>query len=95
MDGPGTISWDEFLENARSFVAFSDKISDGWQLLGEQEVPAQAYLVRQRKNFIPNKMDTDGSSDVENWTEKLCEDPYEASPANERPLIVEHHILWL
>ncbi|KAK2583811.1 hypothetical protein KPH14_009709 [Odynerus spinipes] len=94
MDGPGTISWDEFLENAKSFVTISDQISDGWQLRGEQEVPAQAYLVRQKKHFILNETTAENSSDTENWAEQLCKDPYEAPTPNERPLVVEHHILW-
>lgn len=59
-----------------------------------QEVPAEAYLVRQKKHFISNEMNTENSSTIENWSDKLCEDPYEASFKNERPLIIEHHILW-
>ncbi|KAF7396500.1 hypothetical protein HZH66_007362 [Vespula vulgaris] len=94
MDGPGTISWDEFLANAESFIIVSDQISDGWQLRGNKEVPTEAYLVRQKKHIISNEINTENSSTIENWSEKLCEDPYEASFRNERPLIIEHHILW-
>lgn len=38
MDGPGTISWDEFLANAESFIIVSDQISDGWQLRGNKVI---------------------------------------------------------
>ncbi|KAL6431164.1 hypothetical protein ACFW04_007108 [Cataglyphis niger] len=37
MDGPGTITWEEFLENAKSFLVVSNKISDGWELRGNKE----------------------------------------------------------
>ena len=36
MDGPGTITWDEFLENAERFVEMSNQISDGWKLRGDK-----------------------------------------------------------
>jgi len=36
MDGPGTVTWEEFLENAERFLAVSDKISDGWELRGDK-----------------------------------------------------------
>lgn len=94
MDGPGTISWDEFIENAESFIALSNQISDGWQLCGDKKVPTQAYLIRQKKHFIRDELDTENSTCVEDWSDKLCEDPYEASFTNERPLVLEHHILW-
>lgn len=36
MDGPGTVTWEEFLENAERFLVISDKISDGWELRGNK-----------------------------------------------------------
>lgn len=36
MEGPGTITWDEFLKNAESFVRVSDVISDCWELHGDK-----------------------------------------------------------
>lgn len=36
MDGPGTITWEEFLENAEKFVSMSNKIADGWELKGNK-----------------------------------------------------------
>lgn len=36
MDGPGTITWEEFVENARQFLALSDQQSDGWEFRGDQ-----------------------------------------------------------
>lgn len=36
MDGPGTVTWEEFLENAERFLVVSDKISDGWKLHGDK-----------------------------------------------------------
>lgn len=38
MDGPGTISWDEFLANAESFIIVSDQISDGWKICGNKVI---------------------------------------------------------
>lgn len=36
MDGPGTITWDEFIENAERFVEMSSEISDRWELRGNK-----------------------------------------------------------
>lgn len=36
MDGPGTVTWEEFVENAEKFLAVSDKLSDGWELHGDK-----------------------------------------------------------
>lgn len=36
MDGPGTVTWEEFLENAERFLVISDKISDAWELRGDK-----------------------------------------------------------
>lgn len=36
MDGPGTITWEEFLEDAEKFVQMSNYISDGWDLRGNK-----------------------------------------------------------
>lgn len=39
MDGPGTVTWEEFLENAQQFLVVSDKISDGWKFHGNKVHP--------------------------------------------------------
>ncbi|XP_006619578.1 ubiquitin-like-conjugating enzyme ATG10 isoform X4 [Apis dorsata] len=39
MDGPGTITWEEFLEDAEKFVQMSNYISDGWDLRGNKNIP--------------------------------------------------------
>lgn len=36
MNGPGTITWEEFLENAERFLVVSNRISDGWELRGNK-----------------------------------------------------------
>lgn len=36
MDGSGTITWEEFLENAEEFINLSNQISDGWELHGNK-----------------------------------------------------------
>lgn len=36
MDGPGTVTWEEFLENAERFLVVSDEVSDGWEFLGNK-----------------------------------------------------------
>ncbi|XP_051167535.1 ubiquitin-like-conjugating enzyme ATG10 isoform X2 [Leptopilina boulardi] len=101
MDGPGTMTWEEFVENAESIIEISNSIDDHWQFEGDKNIPGQGYLLRREKTFI--------SIDIlssESWTKaeedlsnelclKLREDPFEApSIAFERPLVKEHHILW-
>lgn len=44
MDGPGTITWDEFLENAERFVEMSSEISDRWELRGNKVTVIFYYL---------------------------------------------------
>ncbi|XP_011638616.1 ubiquitin-like-conjugating enzyme ATG10 [Pogonomyrmex barbatus] len=100
MDGSGTLTWEEFLENAEKFLVVSDKISDGWQLCGDKDIPGQAYLVRRAKYFIPNDVttrkdeSTDDDKDFEEFHVELREDPHETPCKNESPFISEHHILW-
>lgn len=36
MDGPGTITWEEFLEDAKRLLVVSDRISDGWEFRGDK-----------------------------------------------------------
>lgn len=36
MDGPGTITWEEFLEEAERFLVVSDRILDGWEFRGDK-----------------------------------------------------------
>lgn len=50
MDGPGTITWDEFLENAKRFLVVSKKISDGWELRGNK---VQLYVTLYIEFFTP------------------------------------------
>lgn len=103
MDGPGTITWEEFLENAERFLVVSNKLSDGWGLHGDKDIPGQAYLVRRAKHFIPcdstaredGSAADDGDDDPEEFHVNFREDPHEAAPStSETPLVVEHHILW-
>lgn len=48
MDGPGTVTWEEFLENAERLLVVSDKISDGWKLYGDKvhRVPSSHLYAR-------------------------------------------------
>ncbi|XP_014210701.1 ubiquitin-like-conjugating enzyme ATG10 [Copidosoma floridanum] len=105
MDGPGTMTWEEFVDNAEKLVRLSDEISDHWKFPGDKALPGQAYLTRQEKLFVPidHPMDDerleDGLNiecDDEKWCEELNEhrDPYEYPVVKERPLIIEHHVLW-
>ncbi|XP_036149621.1 ubiquitin-like-conjugating enzyme ATG10 [Monomorium pharaonis] len=105
MDGPGTITWEEFLEDAEKFLVVSDKISDRWKLHGDKDIPGQAYLARRTKYFIPSESSIarkDGSTskddddaDAGEFHVNFREDPHEAaSSASETPFIIEHHILW-
>ena len=54
MDGPGTITWDEFLENAERFVEMSCQISDGWELRGDKVVVMLLWLFFRRKKKKKN-----------------------------------------
>ncbi|KAH0540346.1 ubiquitin-like-conjugating enzyme ATG10 [Cotesia glomerata] len=106
MDGPGTITWEEFVENAKSFARVSDEILDSWELRGDKDVPAQAYLARRVKTFVTRDY-LDYQDNVES-TKKLIkkdglnddddlnavDDPFEAKNNLEVPFITEHHILW-
>ncbi|XP_076244075.1 autophagy-related 10 isoform X2 [Calliopsis andreniformis] len=100
MDGPGTITWEEFLENAESFVNVSNKLADGWELKGNKDIPGQAYVSRQRKHFIADNIDFSNYSSVESnsfendLNFELKQDPFEAPSIIEKPLVTEHHILW-
>lgn len=99
MDGPGTVTWEEFLENAERFLVISDKISDGWELRGNKDIPGQAYLVRRAKHFVSSdltmeKDESTSDNDAEEFHMKFREDPHEATSTNETPFVIEHHILW-
>ncbi|XP_076169025.1 autophagy-related 10 isoform X2 [Ptiloglossa arizonensis] len=100
MDGPGTITWEEFLENTENFIQMSNRISDGWELKGNKNVPGEAYIVRQRKYFIPADNDltyysVHENDDIDdNLNFELQQDPFEAPSTIEIPLVKEHHILW-
>ncbi|XP_050454046.1 ubiquitin-like-conjugating enzyme ATG10 isoform X2 [Cataglyphis hispanica] len=97
MDGPGTITWEEFLENAKRFLVVSNKISDGWELRGNKHIPGEAYLFRRTKSFesSDSAMRDDKSTDNdEELHVKFQEDPHEACSTIETPFITEHHILW-
>ncbi|XP_053998516.1 ubiquitin-like-conjugating enzyme ATG10 [Hylaeus anthracinus] len=100
MDGPGTITWDEYLENAEIFLQMSDRISDGWEFRGDKDVPGGAYIVRRKKHFLPADNDLNYCSVHKNNNVdddlkfELQQDPFEGSSAIEKPLVKEHHILW-
>ncbi|XP_033214588.1 ubiquitin-like-conjugating enzyme ATG10 isoform X2 [Belonocnema kinseyi] len=100
MDGPGTMTWEAFVENAESILRISNAISDHWEFEGDKDVPGQAYLFRREKTFIPNDYPIEeASKNVEDNLSnelrlKFREDPFEAPSASERPLVKEHHILW-
>ncbi|KAG5330210.1 ATG10 enzyme, partial [Acromyrmex heyeri] len=100
MDGPGTVTWEEFLENAERFLVVSDKISDGWKLYGDKDIPGQAYLVRRAKCFVPSDTtarkdcSTDDDNDTQELQVRFRQDPHEAVSTSEMPFIIEHHILW-
>ncbi|XP_057324551.1 ubiquitin-like-conjugating enzyme ATG10 [Microplitis mediator] len=106
MDGPGTITWEEFFENAKSFARVSDEIFDSWELRGDKDVPAQAYLVRRVKTFVSrdylnckdnvdfkkNLIKTNGDDDNDDGD--IYDDPFEAKNNLDVPFITEHHVLW-
>ncbi|XP_029163297.1 ubiquitin-like-conjugating enzyme ATG10 isoform X2 [Nylanderia fulva] len=101
MDGPGTITWEEFLQDAERFLVVSDRISDGWEFRGDKDIPGQAYLFRRIKCFVPMSDSVIMRNDEEEKEEeefhvKFQEDPHEAPRSNslESPFITEHHILW-
>ncbi|XP_011496604.1 PREDICTED: ubiquitin-like-conjugating enzyme ATG10 [Ceratosolen solmsi marchali] len=106
MEGPDTITWEEFVANAEELVSVSDRLADHWLFLGDKKIPGQAYLLHQEKMLVPIDYLTndDSSSDVEDivdskadeWSTKfdICMDPFEAPCAKERPLVTEHHVLW-
>ncbi|KAL7290196.1 hypothetical protein TKK_0015905 [Trichogramma kaykai] len=97
MDGPGTVTWEEFVKNAEDMIKVSARISDGWEFLGEMDVPGEAYLKRVEKHMLPSNHSIfldDTSLENEDEVEK---DPFEFDTGgNEklRPLIIEHNILW-
>ncbi|CAD1478977.1 unnamed protein product, partial [Heterotrigona itama] len=96
MDGPGTITWDEFLDNAESFVEMSNEISDGWELRGDKMVPGEAYIAREQKQYMRsgNKSTPRYSDPGDDFDFVLKHDPFEATCPIERPLVTEHHVLW-
>ncbi|XP_033315678.1 ubiquitin-like-conjugating enzyme ATG10 [Bombus bifarius] len=100
MDGPGTITWDEFLENAERFVEMSSEISDRWELRGNKDVPGEAYIVHQERQYICSNSNLNDYSTPENndsaddFDFVLKEDPFEATCPIEKPLVTEHHVLW-
>ncbi|XP_014474214.1 PREDICTED: ubiquitin-like-conjugating enzyme ATG10 isoform X2 [Dinoponera quadriceps] len=101
MDGPGTVTWEEFVENAGKFLAVSDKLSDGWEFRGDKDIPGQAYLVRKTVCFLPDdsiwrndEAADDNDGDIEEFHARFQEDPHEAPSVAETPFITEHHILW-
>lgn len=93
MDGPGTITWEEFLEEAERFLVVSDRISDGWEFRGDKDIPGQAYLFRRIKCFVPSDS-VMRNDDDEEFHVKFQEDPHEAPSTVKMPLTTEYHILW-
>lgn len=63
-------------------------------------MPGEAYIVRQRKYFIPADNDltyysVHENDDIDdNLNFELQQDPFEAPSTIEIPLVKEHHILW-
>ncbi|XP_031777944.1 ubiquitin-like-conjugating enzyme ATG10 [Nasonia vitripennis] len=93
MDGPGTITWEEFVANAEELLELSEEISDRWEFPGDKNCPGQAYLKRQEKTLVSIDYPIDEpQEDVDDWTGSR--DPFEASGDQKRPLILEHHVLW-
>ncbi|XP_011304895.1 ubiquitin-like-conjugating enzyme ATG10 [Fopius arisanus] len=96
MDGPGTLSWDEFLIDAKSLVRVSNEISDSWELRGDERAPGQAYLCRKAKTFISSNLASALSGiypqGLENY--KIVDDPFEAKKVEDCPMCTEHHVLW-
>ncbi|XP_076634585.1 autophagy-related 10 isoform X1 [Colletes latitarsis] len=100
MDVPGTITWEEFLENAEAFLQLSNKLSDGWELRGYKDIPGKAYVARQKKYFISANSDShycllSENKDIDDYLNfELQQDPFEAPSVVEKVLVKEHHILW-
>ena len=70
-----------------------------------KNVPGEAYLKRQEKISVPLDYPIDEkicgneenyTCDDQSWSDELEAetDPFEASVKLERPLILEHHVLW-
>ncbi|XP_044016839.1 uncharacterized protein LOC122858172 isoform X3 [Aphidius gifuensis] len=96
MEGPGTITWEEFLNDAEKFLQVSNNISDCWEIRGDKKEPGQAYLFHEEKIFISS----DKVSMLNSKTDEIYKnyenviDPFEAPSCNDSPLIIQHHILW-
>nr|XP_033342655.1 ubiquitin-like-conjugating enzyme ATG10 [Megalopta genalis]XP_033342656.1 ubiquitin-like-conjugating enzyme ATG10 [Megalopta genalis]XP_033342657.1 ubiquitin-like-conjugating enzyme ATG10 [Megalopta genalis]XP_033342658.1 ubiquitin-like-conjugating enzyme ATG10 [Megalopta genalis]XP_033342659.1 ubiquitin-like-conjugating enzyme ATG10 [Megalopta genalis]XP_033342660.1 ubiquitin-like-conjugating enzyme ATG10 [Megalopta genalis] len=95
MDGPGTITWEEFIESAENFLEISNRVSDGWELRGNKDVSGEAYLFRQRKHMFPGNYSIFQSNDTEDDLNfELTDDPFEAPSTIQKPFVTEHHIVW-
>nr|XP_031848821.1 ubiquitin-like-conjugating enzyme ATG10 [Nomia melanderi]XP_031848822.1 ubiquitin-like-conjugating enzyme ATG10 [Nomia melanderi]XP_031848823.1 ubiquitin-like-conjugating enzyme ATG10 [Nomia melanderi]XP_031848824.1 ubiquitin-like-conjugating enzyme ATG10 [Nomia melanderi]XP_031848825.1 ubiquitin-like-conjugating enzyme ATG10 [Nomia melanderi]XP_031848826.1 ubiquitin-like-conjugating enzyme ATG10 [Nomia melanderi]XP_031848827.1 ubiquitin-like-conjugating enzyme ATG10 [Nomia melanderi] len=96
MDGPGTVTWEEFLEDAETFLDTSNRISDGWELRGDKNEPGKAYLVKRRKHFFQadHSLFRNNDADEHHLNFTLTNDPFEASSTIEKPFVTEHHVLW-
>ncbi|XP_076290930.1 autophagy-related 10 isoform X2 [Lasioglossum baleicum] len=97
MDGPGTLTWEEFIENADSLIEISNKIGDGWELRGNKDALGEAYLVRRKKHLFPENdsmFKIDDTEDDLNFELTLTDDPFEAPSTIEKPFVTEHHVLW-
>lgn len=52
-------------------------------------------MKRAEKIFVANDYPIDDQVDEDEcWLKSSYHDPYEANGANDRPLIIEHHVLW-
>lgn len=96
MEGPGTITWEEFINDAEILLKVSNDISDYWEIRGDKKIPGQAYLFHQEKIFISSdKVALLNSNTDEIYTNlQNVIDPFEAPSCNDSPLIIQHHILW-
>lgn len=91
MEGPGTVTWEEFLDDANGLLSVSERIADGWELRGNKVEPGGAYLYRRAKRFVPAEIGPEADCDFA----LQRRDPFEAETTDhERPLLTEYHILW-
>lgn len=53
MEGPGTITWENFVHDAEMIVQLSDEISDDWKLVGDK-----VFLTYQTFKSIKSTLNT-------------------------------------
>ncbi|XP_034940201.1 ubiquitin-like-conjugating enzyme ATG10 isoform X2 [Chelonus insularis] len=70
-----------------------------WTVGNFENKPAQAYLIRQVKTFVPFDyfIINPEAQSIDKLNEEFVnniKDPFEAQNTQEMPLITEHHVLW-